>query len=251
MSTGTIALWDQDAVKNAAEALSTARAEEIVRWGLATFGPRTAVASSFSEEDVAVIHLAASTGLPFRVVALDTGRLHEETRWVGDQLQARYGIPIEWYFPLGEELEELTRTAGMFSFRRSLEERRRCCEIRKVGPLRRALEGTPAWFTGLRRDQSQTRASLPVIEWDVAFGGLVKLNPLAGWTDAQLRDLADAHGLPRHALYDEGYTSIGCAPCSRPTRPGEHPRSGRWWWEDPAHAECGLHPLSHRTIRKA
>ncbi len=228
------------------EKLGGSSAEQVVEWALSTYGRRVAVACSFSMEDVILVHMAVRTGLPCRVVALDTGRLHEETLWVAAQVEQRWGLQMEWYFPDADDVEALVRQAGPFSFRNSLEERRRCCDIRKRRPLQRALADTPAWLTGLRREQGQTRSSLHVAQWDDGFGGLVKLNPLVDWSDQQVADCVAGNLLPTSLLYGEGFTSIGCAPCTRATRPGEHPRAGRWWWEDPSHGECGLHPLGGR-----
>lgn len=246
MTITTSTNWTAGRAAEASAALEGAGATQIVAWGLETFGPKTAIACSFSMEDVALVHLASQSGFPFRVVALDTGRLHEETRQVADRLLERYGVPIEWFVPNQADLEALVRTSGSFSFRTSLEARKCCCEIRKIRPLRRALSNAPAWLTGLRRDQGQTRTRLPAVEWDETFGGLVKLNPLVEWNDEHLSALTREHKLPRNALYEDGFTSIGCAPCTRPTKPGEHPRAGRWWWEDPSRGECGLHQARHR-----
>ncbi len=245
MSNTTQKDWTADSLAEAATTLAGTDGAQIVAWSLERFGPRTALACSFSLEDVALVHLASQSGLPFRVIALDTGRLHEETLQVAQRLQERYAITVEWYVPQQDELEALVREAGPFSFRSSLEARKQCCEVRKIRPLRRALAETPAWLTGLRRDQGQTRTKLPIIQRDESFGGIVKLNPLADWTDEHLAAFAEEHKLPRNSLYEDGFTSIGCAPCTRPTRPGEHPRAGRWWWEDPSHSECGLHQGRH------
>ncbi len=240
-------IWTAARAADATAKLEGTTAEQIVAWALETFGPRTAIACSFSIEDVALVHLASQSGHPFRVVALETGRLHEETLRVAERLRQRYDITIDWYAPERQELESFLRDSGSFSFRTSLEERKRCCQVRKIRPLRRALADSPAWMTGLRRDQGETRTLLPVVEWDENFGGLAKVNPLADWSDDQLTAHVKEHNLPRNTLYEEGYTSIGCAPCTRPTKPGEHPRAGRWWWEDPSHGECGLHPPGRKT----
>ena len=140
------------------------------------------------------------------------------------------------------KVELLVREKGHFSFRRSIEDRKECCGIRKVEPLRRALAGRAAWVTGLRREQSVTRTAVEVLELDAAHGGIAKLNPLAAWTEAQVWSYAREHGLPVNALHARGYPSIGCAPCTRAIAPGEDARAGRWWWESAEHKECGLHP---------
>jgi len=224
------------------EALPTA---DVVAWALAELGPRAVIATSFSKEDIALLALAADTGRPFRAVALDTGRLPEETHWVADEVGRKLRVAIEWRFPSPADLEVLLAADGSYGFRGSLDARRRCCAARKVAPLKLALADAPGWLTGLRRAQSVTRVDVPVLEWDAAFG-LVKLNPLAAWTDAEVDAFTAERRLPVHRLYAQGYPSIGCAPCTRAIEPGEHPRAGRWWWEDPDHKECGLHPLGRK-----
>jgi len=175
------------------------------------------------------------------VFALDTGRLNPETYECAEALRRRYGLKIEWYFPARERVEELERSKGLFSFRESIENRKECCGIRKVEPLRRALSNLDAWITGLRREQSVTRSDLQVLEIDNANGGIIKINPLAGWSLDDCWSFVRKNKIPWNSLYDRGYTSIGCAPCTRAIEPGEDQRAGRWWWENPEHKECGLH----------
>jgi phosphoadenosine phosphosulfate reductase len=203
--------------------------------------PRIALASSFSLEDAVVTHLLMDIRKDAVVFALDTGRLNPETYECAEALRRRYGLKIEWYFPARDPVEELERNKGLFSFRESVENRKECCGIRKVEPLRRALSGLDAWITGLRREQSVTRTDLEVAEIDKANGGIVKINPLAAWTLADLWNFVRENKIPYNSLYDRGYTSIGCAPCTRAIEPGEDQRAGRWWWENPEHKECGLH----------
>ena len=218
-----------------------AGAEQILAAGLAaTTGPVT-LACSFSVEDVVLIDILHKVAPEVRVFALDTGRLNEETYEVAEAVSERYGIAIDWYFPERQAVEQLERDKGLFSFRASLDNRHECCRIRKVEPLRRALAGKRGWITGLRRAQSVTRTELAAIELDQANGGLLKINPLLNWSDEQIWDYAKEHNLPVNRLHGQGYPSIGCAPCTRPIREGEHPRAGRWWWENPEHKECGLH----------
>jgi phosphoadenosine phosphosulfate reductase len=204
--------------------------------------PRIALASSFSLEDAVVIHLLMEQRPDAVVFALDTGRLNPETYECAEALRRRYGLRIEWYFPERTAVEELEREKGLFSFRDSVDNRKECCGIRKVEPLRRALSGLDAWITGLRREQSVTRTDLQPAEIDAANGGIVKINPLIDWTLEHLWAFVHEHRIPYSRLYDQGYTSIGCAPCTRPIEPGEDQRAGRWWWENPEHKECGLHP---------
>ena len=226
----------------AAAQLRGADPAAVVKWAVERFGAGVAVASSFSIEDCVVIDLVhkASRGKA-RVFALDTGRLHDETYLTAERVRMKYDLEIQWMFPQREAVERLIRGKGLYSFRDSLDNRHECCGIRKVEPLGRALAELDAWFTGLRREQSVTRTEGAEVEIDAAHGGMTKVNPLIGWTMEQVRAYAKANGVPVHPLHDRGYPSIGCAPCTRAIQPGEHPRAGRWWWEDPENKECGLH----------
>ena len=214
---------------------------EILRAGIeAAHGP-VALACSFSWEDVVIIDLAHEAGLKLGVFALDTGRLNEETYEVAEGVAGRSGISIDWYFPRHEAVDQLEREKGLFSFRESLENRHECCHIRKVEPLGRALHGLGGWVTGMRREQSVTRGELSAIELDAMNGGILKLNPLLEWSEEQVIRYVEERQLPTNRLFRQGYRSIGCAPCTRPVAPDEHPRAGRWWWENPEQKECGLH----------
>ena len=215
--------------------------EEILRAGIEAAGGPVSLACSFSLEDVAIIDIAHKAGLKLGVFALDTGRLNEETYEVANALTERYRIRIDWYFPKYEAVEQLERAEGLFSFRESLDKRHACCGIRKVEPLSRALKDLSGWVTGMRREQSVTRCDLKAIEVDDLNGGIIKINPLLDWSEAQLTDYTEEHRLPKNRLYSQGYRSIGCAPCTRAVQPGEDARAGRWWWENPEHKECGLH----------
>jgi phosphoadenosine phosphosulfate reductase len=233
---------DKSEVVAAAARLAGADAPIVLRWALDRFSKRLAIASSFSIEDCVVIDLAHKLDPGVRVFALDTGRLPDETYMAAERVRAKYDVEIEWQFPAREAVERLERTKGLYSFRDSLDNRHECCGIRKVEPLGRVLGELDAWVTGLRREQSVTRTDTPEIELDAEHGGICKLNPIVTWTAAQVRAYADEHRVPIHALHDRGYPSIGCAPCTRAVAPGEHPRAGRWWWENPENKECGLHP---------
>ena len=217
--------------------------QALLGWALERFRGRIAVASSFSIEDCVVIDLAHKIDPAVRVFALDTGRLPEETYQTADRVREKYGLLIEWFFPDRAKVEALERGKGLYSFMESLDNRHECCGIRKVAPLGRALGDLDAWVTGLRREQSVTRSDAGEVELDASHGGLAKLNPIIGWTEAQVFGYADANRVPIHPLHKKGYPSIGCAPCTRAIKPGEHPRAGRWWWEDPEYKECGLHPV--------
>jgi phosphoadenosine phosphosulfate reductase len=216
-------------------------AQEILKHGITAANGPVKLACSFSVEDVVIIDMVQELELPIGIFALDTGRLNEETYEVADAIVERYRVPIDWYFPRHEAVENLEREKGLFSFRESLENRHECCHIRKVEPLGRALKGLAGWVTGLRREQSVTRTDLAPIERDEANGGILKINPLLEWTEAEVWAYAEKRNIPTNRLHRQGYPSIGCAPCTRPVAPGEHPRAGRWWWENPEHKECGLH----------
>lgn len=218
-----------------------ASAEEILQTGVTAAGGPVKLACSFSVEDVVIIDMIARLKLPVTVFALDTGRLNEETYEAADAVTERYRLGIEWYFPQADAVEKLEREKGLFSFRESLENRHECCGIRKVEPLSRALAGAAGWITGLRRAQSMTRSDLAAIETDTLNGGILKINPLLEWSDEQVWAYAKEHGVPTNRLHRQGYPSIGCAPCTRAVKEGEHPRAGRWWWENPENKECGLH----------
>jgi phosphoadenosine phosphosulfate reductase len=214
----------------------------IVRWALDRWGTDCTIAFS-GAEDVALIHMAAMTLLPFSVFTLDTGRLHPETYEFIDKVRERYGVLISVLHPDPAELEPLVRAKGLFSFYQ--DGHQECCAIRKVAPLARALAGKRAWLTGQRRDQSpDTRGELAIIERDArAAGTLVKLNPLAGWSRQQVMDYLVDNDVPQNPLHARGFASIGCAPCTRAIEPGQHERDGRWWWENAEPKECGLHSM--------
>ncbi len=217
----------------------TGEPEDVLRWAFAQFQPDIAFAASF--ENTVLIEMMAQIRPDIRVFSLDTGRLPEETFQCAQEVERRYKIRVEWYCPESVAVEQLVREGGAYSFRDSLDARRRCCYIRKVEPLNRALSGLRAWITGLRRDEAETRHELPLVERDAAHGGIIKINPLANWTQQQVLDYTHAQHLPYNRLRDQGYCSIGCACCTRAIKPGENPRAGRWWWEAPEHKECGLH----------
>ncbi|MDX9978767.1 MAG: phosphoadenylyl-sulfate reductase [Lentisphaeria bacterium] len=214
-------------------------AEDVLRWALATFHPRIAIACSF--QHTVLIDLAMKIRPDVRVFSIDTGRLPEETYQCARDIERHFGIRIEWFHPKHDAVEDLMGQNGPYSFRESVEARRQCCAIRKVEPLNRALTELDAWITGVRREQTDTRANAGKIEIDEAHGGIVKINPLADWTYDQIRTYVKEHRLPYNTLFEKGYSSIGCACCTRAVDPGEDPRAGRWWWENPEQKECGLH----------
>ncbi len=216
---------------------------DIVAKALREYGPGVAISFS-GAEDVVLIDMASRAGQPFRVFTLDTGRLHAETYRFLEAVRERYEIAIEAYFPQPKAVQELVREQGYFSFYRDGHEQ--CCAIRKVEPLRRALAGVGAYLTGQRKDQSpSTRNDVPLVQLDSAFNEpgreLLKFNPLADWTSAQVWRYIREHDVPYNALHDRGFRSIGCEPCTMATNPGQHEREGRWWWEEATKRECGIH----------
>lgn len=216
---------------------------DILRFGLERYGASLSISFS-GAEDVVLIHMASELGLPYSVFSLDTGRLHPETYRFIETVRKTYGVEIRLMAPDAPALQTFVRQKGLFSFYDDGHEE--CCGIRKVEPLRRVLATLGAWATGQRRDQSpSTRADIPVVEMDRTFSGvdgpLLKLNPLAAWTSAEVWDFIREHRVPFNPLHERGYVSIGCEPCTRAIQPGEHERAGRWWWEDTTKRECGLH----------
>jgi thioredoxin-dependent adenylylsulfate APS reductase len=233
-------LSQHDAAKLAAE-YEAQSAEQVLRWALGKFHPRIALSNSLQTEDMVVLDIAWRIQPAVRVFTLDTGRLHQETYDMMDRIREHYGIKLEVLFPDGAAVREMVEAKGQNLFYESVENRHECCGVRKVQPLQKMLSGLDAWVTGLRRDQWATRGSIAKIEVDAANAGITKINPIADWTQEQLDEYVKVNNVPRHQLYSKGFTSIGCLPCTRATKPGENPRAGRWWWEQDGLKECGLH----------
>lgn len=220
-------------------------AEEILADAVEHYPGRVAFASSLGVEDQVLTHMIAEAELDLPVFTLDTGRLYPETYDLIDRTCKRYGIKIAVYCPDAKEVEQMVTAHGINLFRCSRFLRHACCETRKIKPLRRAQVGLDAWVCGLRSGQGITREKVEPAEWD-SSAGLLKLNPLAEWDEARVWDYVRAHDIPYNPLHDQGYPSIGCAPCTRAVLEGEDWRAGRWWWESAEHRECGLH-RSHAT----
>jgi thioredoxin-dependent adenylylsulfate APS reductase len=208
---------------------------------------RVALVTSFQAESGVLIDMASRLGIEPDVLTIDTGRLPIETHAVMEEFRARYDIRLHVLTPEPGEVHDLISVHGPDLFRESVELRGSCCDVRKVRPLSRALRDYDAWVTGLRRDQSAARAATPTVAIDPAHGGIMKVAPLAGWTRPDVDDYLERHNVPRHPLYALGYTSIGCAPCTRATTAGEDERAGRWWWEQDSNKECGLHPAAQEV----
>lgn len=215
--------------------------ETVLAWALEKWGADLGFCTSFQAEGMVLIDMASKLSADLRVFTIDTGRLHQETYTFMDQVRSHYGIDIQVYFPDLLQVESMVSAHGPNLFYESTDSRATCCQVRKVAPLRRALEGLDAWVVGLRRDQGERRQNIRKVEPDHEHGGIAKISPLADWTHDQVWSYIKTHDVPQHPLYAEGYASIGCAPCTRAIQPGEDQRAGRWWWEADTHKECGLH----------
>lgn len=215
-------------------------AEEILKNALLLFGNKITFATSLGAEDQVITYMLSKIDKSVNVITLDTGRVFPETYDLLHRTINRYGIEIKSYFPDTIQVEEMVNSKGINLFYESIENRKLCCHIRKIVPLRRALQGMDAWITGLRREQSVTRTDLKIVEWDAA-NSLIKINPLLEWTEEQVWDYIKSKDIPYNKLHDQGFPSIGCQPCTRAIEKGEDLRAGRWWWEMPDSKECGLH----------
>jgi thioredoxin-dependent adenylylsulfate APS reductase len=216
--------------------------QTVLAWGIERFAPGIAISTSFQIDSVALIDMAYEIDPEIPVFSVDTGRLPAETLELAERLRDRYpGLRLELVAPNADEVAAMTGKHGVDLFTTAVELRLLCCNIRKVRPLTRHLHSLDAWITGLRRDQWASRTNIRKVEIDHDHGAVVKLNPLAEWSEEEVWDYVRERDVPYHALYDRGYTSIGCAPCTRAIRPDEPSRAGRWWWESNAPKECGIH----------
>jgi phosphoadenosine phosphosulfate reductase len=217
-------------------------AQELLTWAVKKFAPKIALSSSFGGmSGMVIIDMLQQVAPETPVIVLDTGRLPQETYDLIDRVRDRYDLPIDVQFPDAEAVQGLVRDCGMNGFYESVENRQRCCQVRKVDPMNKALAGLDAWMTGLRRDQSSTRNEVRKVEIDEAHGGIIKLNPLVDWTHDQILEYVEKNQVPTNRLHRHGYPSVGCAPCTRAIGPGDDIRAGRWWWENPDTKECGIH----------
>ena len=206
------------------------------------FPGKIVFSTSFGWEDQVITHQIFANKIPIKVFTLETGRLFPETYYVWNRTMEMYGEPIHAYYPQHELLEQMVNTKGPNSFYESVDNRKECCGIRKVEPLKRALAGNSCWVTGIRAEQSQNRQSMESFEWD-AQNELIKFHPIYNWTLEDVKEYIKKHNIPYNTLHDKGFPSIGCAPCTRAVQPGEDFRAGRWWWEDQSKKECGLHEV--------
>jgi phosphoadenosine phosphosulfate reductase len=215
-------------------------AEEILQYVNTNYPGKIILGSSMGAEDQVLTDMLMKIDGNTPVFTLDTGRLFPETYELIDKTNERYGIKIKVYFPDKEQVEEMVNSKGVNLFYKSIENRKLCCRIRKIEPLKRALPGYDVWVTGLRKDQSLTRFYTKLVEWDDAHQ-IIKVNPLLNWTEKDVWKYIRRYDVPYNVLHDKGFPSIGCQPCTRAIKKGEDFRSGRWWWEESEHNECGLH----------
>jgi len=204
------------------------------------FKDKIIFSTSLGIEDQVITHIIRSHQIPIRVFTLDTGRLYEETYKTLQRTKEYYDMNIEVFFPDTQSVQQLVTRKGAFSFYDSVENRKECCFIRKVEPLKRAIADMECWITGIRAEQSDNRLEMTPLEWDEG-NQIVKFHPLLKWTEAEVWQFARANNIPYNVLHDKGFRSIGCAPCTRAVKEGEDFRAGRWWWEDKSNKECGLH----------
>jgi thioredoxin-dependent adenylylsulfate APS reductase len=224
-----------------AKEMEKENAESVLQWAVDRFGDRISLSTSFQLAGMVLLDMLSRISPSTRIITLDTGRLPNETYELIDKVQERYSCNIEVQYPDPDELQEIVGAHGVNMFYRSYSLRVMCCEIRKVRPLEKALTDTDAWITGLLRSQGGSRIKTPKVAIDETHQGLLKVNPLADWDEGQVWAYLKANDVPYNALYDQGYSSIGCAPCTRAIEPGEDARAGRWWWESGSPKECGIH----------
>ncbi|GET29368.1 phosphoadenylyl-sulfate reductase [Prolixibacter sp. SD074] len=222
------------------EKFQEASVGEVLSWFLKEFKGKIALSSSLGAEDQVLTEMVTGIDKGATIFTLDTGRLFPETYDLIHRTNTRYGIKIKVFFPEASRVEEMVNEKGINLFYESIENRKQCCHIRKIEPLKRAFKGLDVWICGLRREQSVTRRDMKLVEWDEA-NGLIKLNPLIDWTEKDVWDYINENKIPYNPLHDKGFPSIGCQPCTRAIMEGEDVRAGRWWWENPDTKECGLH----------
>jgi len=220
--------------------LQTLDAQQIIQYLSDRYGEKAVFSTSFGIEDQVITHMLAESQAKTSIFTLETGRLFPETYYVWNRTLERYKLPIKAYYPNTTAVEHMVTEKGPSSFYESVENRKECCYIRKIEPLKRAIQGYEVWITGIRAEQSPNREDMDFVEWDDA-NSIIKVHPLFHWTLADVEDFLKRNNVPYNPLHDKGFPSIGCQPCTRAIRPGEDFRAGRWWWEDRSKKECGLH----------
>ncbi len=227
-------------IQNLKQLLEDLNTHEILKVMLDRYGDKIALASSLGAEDQVLTDMILKIDKNANIFTLDTGRLPKETYALIEAVNQKYNIKLKVFFPDTKAVENLVNQKGMFSFYESIKNRKECCYIRKIEPLKRALNGLEVWITGLRSAQSITRSDCEIVEFD-EVNNLIKLNPLVNWSEDDVWEYIKRHNVPYNKLHDKSYPSIGCEPCTRAVENSLDIRAGRWWWEDPEHKECGLH----------
>ena len=230
----------KDKIEKLNQKFEKADPEKVLEWFLTEYRGKIALSSSMGAEDVVLIDMVCNIDKSTRIFTLDTGRIFPETYDLIDKINKKYDIKIEVFFPAADRVENMVKEKGINLFYDSIENRKLCCFIRKVEPVKRALQGLEVWISGLRKDQSVNRFFTRLVEWDEG-NELIKLNPLLHWPEKEVWNYIRENDIPYNELHDKGFPSIGCQPCTRSVKEGEDSRAGRWWWEEPEHNECGLH----------
>jgi len=231
---------DQNTIQAWNEELEGSSPHDVISFFFKKFPNTIAFSTSMGLEDQALTEIVASIDKNANIFTLDTGRLFPETYDLIDRTSKKYGINIKLYFPDNKAVEEMVNNKGINLFYDSIDNRKQCCQVRKLDPLARAMKEFDGWITGLRKDQSVTRTTMKLVEWD-ENNNMIKINPLIHWTEEDVQDYIGAKKIPVNPLHNKGFASIGCQPCTRAIEEGEDIRAGRWWWEDPETKECGLH----------
>jgi phosphoadenosine phosphosulfate reductase len=231
------------------EQLSGKTPEGVLKWIAAEEPGQAVFATAMGAEDQVITDMIWRHELSLPLVTLDTGRLFNETHQLIQDTEERYGLAIKVFYPDSKELEEMVAENGINLFRKSVEQRKLCCHVRKVEPLKRALAPYSIWICGLRKSQSITRSDIELVSWDEA-NQMIKINPLVNWNEYDVWDYIKENDVPYNKLHDNGFPSIGCSCCTRAVGPGEDVRAGRWWWETPEQKECGLHLVDGKLVRK-
>jgi phosphoadenosine phosphosulfate reductase len=233
-------IYNKESIDALNQELKGSSAQEIIAFFIDKMGDKITFGTSLGAEDQVITQMLHTQGSSFKIFTLDTARLFPETYDLIDRTNKRYKIKIDVFFPEYKEVESMVSEHGINLFFDSIDNRHLCCQIRKLNPLKRALLGREAWFTGLRRAQSVTRVDMQIVEWD-ENSAMLKVNPLIEWSEEDVWNYIEEHKIPFNTLHKKGFPSIGCQPCTRAIMEGEDVRAGRWWWENPDTRECGLH----------
>ena len=233
--------FDSIKIKALNEKFRNKTPQDILEWCVEELGQDIALATSFQAQGMVLIDMLMKIDKNARIFTVDTGRLNQETYDVLDAVRSKYNNKIEVLFPDRKEVENMVNEYGMNLFYKGVENRLRCCQIRKTNPLNNYLKTLDGWITSIRREQTSTRAEAEKFELDILHNNILKVNPIVDWSEEMVWDYINKNKVPYNKLHDIGYPSIGCEPCTRAVEEGGDPRSGRWWWENDSAKECGIH----------